>query len=71
MSVDSSETLCSVRVSAKSDYALRALIEMSAREDGRAVSAEELGGAMTEKLAELFDEKAPAPRRKPVRRLHA
>lgn len=32
-----------VRVSAKSDYALRALIEMAAREDGRAVSAEELG----------------------------
>ncbi len=34
-----------VRVSAKSDYALRALIEMSAREDGKAVSAEELGRA--------------------------
>jgi len=34
-----------VRVSAKSDYALRALIEMAAREDGRAVSAEELGRA--------------------------
>jgi Rrf2 family protein len=32
-----------VRVSAKSDYALRALIEMAAREDSRAVSAEELG----------------------------
>jgi len=32
-----------VRVSAKSDYALRALIEMSSREDGKAVSAEELG----------------------------
>jgi Rrf2 family protein len=36
-----------VRVSAKSDYALRALIEMAARassaENGRAVSAEELG----------------------------
>jgi len=32
-----------VRVSAKSDYALRALIEMAAREDGKAVSAEELG----------------------------
>ena len=32
-----------MRVSAKSDYALRALIEMAAREDGRAVSAEELG----------------------------
>lgn len=32
-----------MRVSAKSDYALRALIEMAARSDGRAVSAEELG----------------------------
>jgi Rrf2 family protein len=32
-----------MRVSAKSDYALRALIEMATREDGRAVSAEELG----------------------------
>ena len=32
-----------MRVSAKSDYALRALIEMAGREDGRAVSAEELG----------------------------
>lgn len=32
-----------MRVSAKSDYALRALIEMVVREDGRAVSAEELG----------------------------
>jgi Rrf2 family protein len=32
-----------VRVSAKSDYALRALIEMVVREDGKAVSAEELG----------------------------
>ena len=31
-----------MRVSAKSDYALRALIEMAGREDGRAVSAEEL-----------------------------
>jgi cobaltochelatase CobT len=35
------------------------------------VDAEELGGAMTEKLAELFDEKAPIPRRVPIRRLHA
>jgi cobaltochelatase CobT len=37
------------------------------------VDAEELGGAMTEKLAELFDEKAPEPqpRRMPVRRLHS
>lgn len=34
-----------MRVSAKSDYALRALIEMAGREDGRAVSAEELGRA--------------------------
>lgn len=35
--------MCGMRVSAKSDYALRALIEMAARDDGRAVSAEELG----------------------------
>ncbi|NYI80717.1 Rrf2 family transcriptional regulator [Nocardioides panzhihuensis] len=34
-----------MRVSAKSDYALRALIEMAVREDGKAVSAEELGRA--------------------------
>jgi Rrf2 family protein len=32
-----------VRVSAKSDYALRALIELACREDGSPVSAEELG----------------------------
>lgn len=32
-----------MRVSAKSDYALRALIAMAERSDGRAVSAEELG----------------------------
>jgi cobaltochelatase CobT len=33
------------------------------------VDAEELGGAMTEKLAELFEEKAaPEPRRSPARR---
>jgi len=32
-----------MRVTAKADYALRALIEMASREDGRAVSAEELG----------------------------
>ena len=32
-----------MRVSAKSDYALRALIEMAGRADGKAVSAEELG----------------------------
>ena len=32
-----------MRVSAKSDYALRALITMAGRTDGRAVSAEELG----------------------------
>jgi cobaltochelatase CobT len=31
------------------------------------VDAEELGGAMTEKLAELFEENAPAPRHAPVR----
>jgi cobaltochelatase CobT len=35
------------------------------------VDAEELGGVMTEKLAELFDEQAAPPRRRPVRRLHA
>ena len=34
------------------------------------VDAEELGGAMTDKLAELFDEKAPEPVRFPRRRLH-
>ena len=35
------------------------------------VDAEELGGAMTEKLAELFeDNAAPAPARAPKRRLH-
>ncbi len=32
-----------MRVSAKSDYALRALIEIATREDGARVSAEELG----------------------------
>ena len=32
-----------MRVSAKSDYALRALIEMAGRSDRKAVSAEELG----------------------------
>jgi Rrf2 family protein len=32
-----------MRVSAKSDYALRALIELASREDGAPVSAEELG----------------------------
>ena len=32
-----------MRVSAKSDYALRALIEMAGRSDGRPASAEELG----------------------------
>jgi cobaltochelatase CobT len=35
------------------------------------VDAEELGGAMTEKLAELFDEKTTPPRLRPARRLHA
>ena len=36
------------------------------------VDAEELGGAMTDKLAELFDEEwTPEPRRKPARRLHS
>ena len=32
-----------MRVSAKSDYALRALIEIATRSDGRPVSAEEIG----------------------------
>ena len=32
-----------MRVSAKADYALRALIEIAKRDDGRPVSAEELG----------------------------
>lgn len=32
-----------MRVSAKADYALRALIEIAVRDDGRPVSAEELG----------------------------
>src|SRR4026209_2083337 len=32
-----------MRVSAKADYALRALIEIANRDDGRPVSAEELG----------------------------
>ena len=32
-----------MRVSAKADYALRALIELAGRKDGEAVSAEELG----------------------------
>ena len=34
-----------MRVSAKSDYALRALIELAGRADDSAVSAEELGRA--------------------------
>ncbi|HVG51277.1 MAG TPA: cobaltochelatase subunit CobT [Xanthobacteraceae bacterium] len=34
------------------------------------VDAEELGGAMTDKLAELFEENAPEPRRFARRRLH-
>lgn len=34
-----------MRVSTKSDYALRALIEIAARDDDRAVSADELGRA--------------------------
>lgn len=42
-SIEQSDTLGSMRVSAKSDYALRALIAMASRDDGRAVSAEELG----------------------------
>ena len=32
-----------MRVTAKSDYALRALIEIARRDDGAPVSAEELG----------------------------
>ena len=36
------------------------------------VDAEELGGAMTDKLAELFEEDAaPEPNRRPARRLHS
>ncbi len=35
------------------------------------VDAEELAGVMMEKLAELFDEKAPAPERRPQRRRRA
>ena len=34
-----------MRVSAKADYALRALIEIAVRTDGTAVSAEQLGKA--------------------------
>ena len=41
--LDGSERLRDVRVSAKSDYALRALIELAGRADGAPVSAEELG----------------------------
>lgn len=44
-SIDSSEIIGPVRVSAKSDYALRALVEMAVREGGKTVSAEELGRA--------------------------
>jgi Rrf2 family protein len=36
-----------VRVSAKSDYALRALIELAVRPDGEPVSAEEIGRLQT------------------------
>ena len=39
----SSDKLAPMRVSAKSDYALRALIEIASRDDGAPVSAEELG----------------------------
>jgi cobaltochelatase CobT len=37
------------------------------------VDAEELGGAMTDKLAELFDEQGPAPQpaMRPKRKLHS
>ena len=38
-----SDRLTRMRVSAKSDYALRALIELADRTDGAAMSAEELG----------------------------
>jgi Rrf2 family protein len=41
--VDWSDRLGTMRVSAKSDYALRALIELAAAADGSPVSAEELG----------------------------
>lgn len=40
-----SDKLGTMRVSAKSDYALRALIEIAARADARPVSAEQLGRA--------------------------
>ena len=40
---DRSDKLGVMRVSTKSDYALRALIEMARRADSRPVSAEELG----------------------------
>ena len=35
------------------------------------VDAEELGGAMTEKLAELFDEAPKKPQKPPTRRARA
>ena len=38
-----SARICRMRVSAKSDYALRALIELAGRVDGAPVSAEEIG----------------------------
>ena len=41
--VHKSVTMRGMRVSAKTDYALRALLEMSSRTDGKPVSAEELG----------------------------
>jgi Rrf2 family protein len=41
--VDMSATMGAMRVSAKTDYALRALIEIAARMDEAPVSAEELG----------------------------
>jgi Rrf2 family protein len=44
-SVELSDKLARMRVSAKADYALRALIEIAVRSDGTAVSAEQLGKA--------------------------
>jgi Rrf2 family protein len=40
---EASDTIGTMRVSAKSDYALRALIEVGRRDDGLPVSAEEIG----------------------------
>ena len=65
-----------MRVSAKSDYALRALIEMAVREDGAPVSAEELGrlqeiphGFLQAILADLRRAGIVMSPARPVRRL--